>query len=70
MKITKEQKEILSVYIDKTEEYIEKDDVNGLLREIDWVITEKGLTQDQEWLTPFGKIFQKIYDDIYYQNER
>ena len=47
---------------------IEKDDVNDVLDKIDTLIIVKGMTKDQEWLTPFGLELQKLYDDIYNQN--
>ena len=33
------------------------------------LIIEKGFTEDQDMLTPFGLKLQTTYDEIYYQNE-
>ena len=68
MKISEKQKEFLEKYVDNLSVLIEKNDVNGVLDKIDTLIIVKGMTDDQEWLTPFGLELQKLYDEIYYQN--
>ena len=68
MKISEEQKKFLEKYVENLDVFIKKDDVNGILDKIDTLIIVKGMTDDQEWLTPFGIELQKLYDEIYHQN--
>ena len=68
MILSKKQVEFLAKYIEDLNLLIEKDNVNDILDKIDSLIIINGMTEDQEWLTPFGLELQKIYDDIYNQN--
>lgn len=68
MIISEKQIEFLKEYVKNLDLLIEKDDVNDVLDKIDTLIIVKGMTKDQEWLTPFGLELQKLYDDIYNQN--
>lgn len=69
MKITDKQIKELREYLPGIEEIVAADDLYELEIQIDGLITEIGLTEDQEWLNLIGKKLQKLYDDIYYQNE-
>lgn len=69
MIITEKQRAFLNTIIDNLDELISEDNLTELLWLIDDLIIEKGMTADQELLTPYGIELQKIYDDIYYQNE-
>lgn len=69
MKITEEQINELREYIPEIDEIVAADDLHELEMQLDGLIVEIGLTEDQEWLNPIGKKLQKLYDDIYYQNE-
>ncbi len=68
MIISEKQIEFLKEYVENLNLLIKEDDVNGVLDKIDTLIIVKGMTKDQEWLTPFGLELQKLYDDIYNQN--
>ena len=68
MIISEKQKSYLEKYIENLHIMIEKDDLDEILDKIDTLIIVKGMTEDQEWLTPLGIELQKIYDEIYYQN--
>ena len=68
MIISEKQIEFLKEYVENLNLLIKEDDVNGVLDKIDTLIIVKGMTKDQEWLTPFGLELQKLYDDIYSQN--
>lgn len=68
MKITDKQIEELREYLPGIEEIIMSDDLYKLETEIDGLITEIGLTEDQEWLNRIGKKLQKLYDEIFEQN--
>lgn len=50
------------------EEWLTPPSLGELLTEVDWLITTKGLTADQEWLNDFGGEAQIVYDDIYENN--
>ena len=68
MILSKKQVEFLEKYIEDLNLLIEEDNVNDILDKIDSLIIINGMTEDQEWLNPFGLELQKIYDDIYNQN--
>ena len=68
MKITDKQIKELREYLPGIEEIVAADDLYELEIQIDGLITEIGLTEDQEWLNLIGKKLQKLYDEIFEQN--
>ncbi|MGN1318064.1 MAG: hypothetical protein ACI4VF_03545 [Lachnospirales bacterium] len=67
LNVTDEQKTILEQYIDDVNMYIENDDIENLLIELDDIIIEHGMDMEQE-ITSSGIELQKIYDQIFNQN--
>lgn len=63
-----EQIKILKIYIENIEELIEEDDVQAVLDSIDDIIVDNILKNDEE-PDAEGIKLQKIYDEIYDQNE-
>lgn len=68
LNITDEQKNILEQYIENVNLYIDNDDIENLLIEIDDVIIEHGMDMSQE-ITSKGIELQKLYDQVYNQNQ-
>lgn len=66
MKITQEQKNFLSEYIDNLDKIIASKDVNNLLLEIDDIMLDY-LDENDEPTDDYMKI-EKIYDEILNQN--
>ena len=66
--ITEDQKEVLFRYLPEAENIIANDDFPLLLDKFDTKITEIGFNNNYE-LNKIGLILQKLYDDIFYQNE-
>ena len=69
MKISDNQKNYLKNIIPNVDVMISKNDIDGILNKSADVQIEFGFTEDQEWLNPLGLELQKIYDEIYCQNE-
>ena len=63
-----EQIKILKIYIENIEELIEEDDVQAVLDSIDDIIVDNILKNGEE-PDAEGIKLQKIYDEIYDQNE-
>lgn len=68
MIVKDEQIKILKIYIENIEELIEEDDVQAVLDSIDDIIVDNILKNDEE-PDAEGIKLQKIYDEIYDQNE-
>lgn len=68
LNITDEQKNILEQYIENVNSYIDDDDIENLLIELDDVIIEHGMDMSQE-ITSQGIELQKLYDQVYNQNQ-
>jgi len=69
MKIEDKDKQFLIENIDKAAEFIEADDVESLLDEIDGFMTEKGYAPpDYQELNEIGREAERILDRIYYNN--
>lgn len=66
MRLSSKQKELLEKYSISYEdkEYKKSEDINKLLMEIDWEMTEH-VDEDDEPLEDF-LILEKLYDEIYY----
>lgn len=67
MIILEDEKKILEKNNINVEKYIQSNDLNGLLSEIDDLITYAGFDEDY-LLNEFGEKIQKIYDDIFIRN--
>ena len=67
MIINDEQIEVLEQYIENINEFIQNDDVQGLLDTIDDIIVDNILGNNDE-PDEEGIKLQKIYDEIYNQN--
>ena len=65
--ITDAQKETLSKHLPQIQRYIEDDDLDSLLADLDDKITEVGFDDNYD-LNKLGLKLQRIYDEIYYQN--
>ena len=68
MIVKDEQIKILKIYIENIEELIEDDDVQAVLDSIDDIIVHNILKNNEE-PDAEGIKLQKIYDEIYDQNE-
>ncbi len=68
MIVKDEQIKILKIYIENIEELIEDDDVQAVLDSIDDIIVDNILKNNEE-PDAEGIKLQKIYDEIYDQNE-
>jgi ATP-dependent clp protease, ATP-binding subunit clpB len=68
MIVKDEQIKILKIYIENIEELVEEDDVQAVLDSIDDIIVDNILKNDEE-PDAEGIKLQKIYDEIYDQNE-
>lgn len=69
MKITDKQIKELRKYLPNIDEIVAADDLYELEIQIDGLIADIGFTEDQEWLNPTGKKLQKLYDEIFEQNQ-
>lgn len=65
--ITEKQKETISPYISKIDDYIDSDNLGELLVDLDDAIIIYGMDENQE-ITAKGIELQRIYDQIYNQN--
>ena len=68
IKITEQQKTVLSPFIPKLHEYIVQDDVDALLADLDFAIIDQ-LYEKQDHLSRMGVRLQHIYDVLLEQNE-
>lgn len=67
--VTDEQKKFLKDNFDNAESMLKTEDVNDILLPLDALITYQGFDDDY-LLNTWGNKAQKIYDDIFSQNER
>lgn len=67
LKIAKKQMELLKKYLPQIEEYIEEDNKDELLSELDFAITDHGFNDDYS-LNSIGRELQRTYDIIYREN--
>ncbi|MGN1073956.1 MAG: hypothetical protein ACI4QB_03095 [Eubacteriales bacterium] len=68
IKITEQQKAVLSPFIPELQEYIVQDDVDALLADLDFAIIDQ-LDEKQDHLSRMGVRLQHIYDELLAQNE-
>lgn len=68
VKITQEQIDYLTPLMPKLQELIEQDSDDALLENLDFLIIDE-LDETQNNLSPKGVKLQKIYDDIFQQND-
>jgi hypothetical protein len=68
MILTSEQKEALFRYVPKAKAFIESNDLYELELAIDEQITDAGMDDDFE-LNELGHTLQRLYDQIYIQNQ-
>lgn len=69
LNLTEEQKTFLRENFKDAEKMMASDAVNDVLLPLDELITYQGFDDDYT-LTAWGNKAQKIYDDIYEQNEK
>ena len=69
IKLTDEQKAFLREKFENAEEMISSDDVNVILDLLYDLILDEGYDDDWEFNDTGGK-YQKIYDEIYWNNMR
>lgn len=67
IKIRKEDENELKKAIDNLNEYQEKDDLCGLIDELDYIYNDEALSNDGE-PTDYAYIIERIRDDLYYDN--
>ena len=68
MILNNKQKEKLLRYVPNAKKYMEDDDLGELLTQLDNVILGQGMEEDYE-LNKLGLELQKMYDEIFYQNQ-
>ncbi|GKH49047.1 hypothetical protein CE91St46_01580 [Eubacteriales bacterium] len=68
VKITQEQIDYLTPLMPNLQELIEQDSDDALLENLDFLIIDE-LDETQNNLSPKGVKLQKIYDDIFHQND-
>ena len=68
VKITQEQIDYLTPLMPNLQELIEQDSDDALLENLDFLIIDE-LDETQNNLSPKGVKLQKIYDDIFQQND-
>ena len=72
MNISNDDKAFLIANIENAESLIEKNDLDGLLNDLDTFITAEGFDVDvktDDWqLNDIGRTAQRIYDRIYFNN--
>ena len=66
--LDKEQKEFLRKNFKEAEQMIASNNLDDILLPLDALITYQGF-DDYYLLTPWGSIAQRVYDQIYTQNE-
>lgn len=66
--VTNEQRDLLIKHLPNANKLLESDDVNEILLPLDDLITEIGFQENYE-LNELGLKLQKIYDEIYTQND-
>lgn len=69
LNLTEEQQEFLKENFKDAEKMMNSDTVNDILLPLDALITYQGF-DDYYALTSWGNKAQRIYDDIYTQNEK
>lgn len=67
LKINDDQRVLLLEYLPQAKQYIEDDDINQLLLDLDDKITEVGFDFNYD-LNDKGLKLQKLYDELYDQN--
>ena len=68
MIIYENQRKILKLFIKNTDEYIEKDDLNGLLFALFIFTMVYGFNKKRGRRNLFGRKLDKLYDEILEQN--
>ena len=68
MIIYENQRKILKLFIKNTDEYIEKDDLNGLLFALFIFTMVYGFNEKRGRLNLLGRKLDKLYDEILEQN--
>ena len=68
IKITQEQIDYLKPLMPNLQELLEQDSDDALLESLDFLIIDE-LDETQNFLSPKGVKLQKMYDDIFYQND-
>lgn len=68
LNITSEQKDKVKQYVNKIDNYIETDNLEELLIDLDDAIISFGMDSKQDEMTEVGIELQKVYDQIYNQN--
>ena len=69
LNLTKEQEQFLRDNFENAEEMMNSDTVNEILLPLDALITYQGFDEDY-MLNKWGTVAQRIYDEIYTQNEK
>lgn len=69
LNLTEEQKKFLRENFDDAEEMMNSDTVNDILFPLDALITYQGFDEDYI-LNKWGDKAQRMYDEIYMQNEK
>lgn len=69
LNLTDEQKRFLTANFEAAEKMMNSDTVNDILLPLDALITYQGFDDDY-MLTSWGNTAQRLYDEIYTQNER
>lgn len=67
IKLTDDQKKFLREKFDNADEMINSNDVDDILEPLYDLILDDGFDDDWEY-NDIGRKYQKIYDDIYYNN--
>ena len=67
LNITDEQKELLLEHLPDAERWIDEDDINAVLEDLDAKITEIGFDANYD-LNAIGLKLQRLYDELYDQN--
>lgn len=67
LNINDDQRILLLEHIPKANQYIEDNDINPLLEDLDDKITEVGFDANYD-LNDIGMKLQKLYDELYDQN--
>lgn len=67
LNVDKSQEQLLNTYLPSAQKYIECDDINQLLEDLDDKITEIGFDSNYD-LNEVGLKLQRLYDQLYNQN--
>ena len=67
LNVDKSQEQLLHTYLPSAQKYIECDDINQLLEDLDDKITEIGFDSNYD-LNEVGLKLQRLYDQLYNQN--